>query len=71
VAIADRSHLKPSSNPWMTKSDLSEFDRLRKDGAMTFFRTASCRTCSREIHHTKQFCSRGCYEKSEHGSSET
>ncbi len=66
----DRSRVKPTSNPWMTRTELSDFDKMRRDGVVTVFRSARCATCGREIHNSKQFCSQSCYEKSENGSSE-
>ena len=71
MPIQDRSRLKHSANPWMTSVELADFKKMRRDGAMTFFRSAKCATCAEEIHNSKRFCSKDCYEKSgENGSSE-
>lgn len=72
MPIADRSRVKSSSNPWMTSVELGDFRKMRRDGVVTFFRSAKCATCSEEIHQSKRFCSKDCYEKSgENGVSKT
>ena len=55
----------------MTSSELSDFKKMRAEGAMTVFRSAHCQICEKEIHNSKQFCSKDCYEKSENGGSKT
>lgn len=70
MPIQDRSRVRFTANPWMSTTELSEFKKMRADGAVTFFRSAFCATCSAEIHNSKRFCSKDCYEKSgENGSS--
>jgi len=71
VTLSDRSKVKASSKPWMTSSELSDFKKMRAEGAMTVFRSAHCQICEKEIHNSKQFCSKDCYEKSENGGSKT
>lgn len=65
MGIIDGYMSKVSDKPYMLSSELAQFERLRRDGNVTFFRTARCRTCRKEIHQSKQFCSKDCYEKSE------
>lgn len=67
----DRSKLRPSPQPWMTAVEMSDFTKMRRDGAVSFFRSAKCAACSKEIHNTKQFCSKDCYEKSEENGTKT
>jgi hypothetical protein len=65
MGMIDGYMSKASTKPYMLANEMSQFERLRKDGTVTFFRTANCRSCSKEIHQSKQFCSKSCYEKSE------
>lgn len=55
----------------MTAVEMSDFTKMRRDGAVSFFRSAKCAACSKEIHNTKQFCSKDCYEKSEENGTKT
>ena len=72
MGMIDGYMSKVSGKPYMLASEQSQFERLRKDGTVTFFRTAKCLSCSKEIHQSKQFCSKSCYEKSkEDGVSKT
>lgn len=65
MAIIDGYMSKVSGKPYMLSSEMAQFERLRSDGTVTFFRTGKCKSCNKEIHQSKQFCSKSCYEKSE------
>jgi len=71
MTLMDRHRARFTDNPWMTSVELADYKKLRRDGAVTFFRSAQCATCKEEIHHSKRFCSKDCYEKSENGVSKT
>lgn len=65
MALVDGYMNRASRKPYMLAGEMAQFERLRKDGTVTFFRTGKCKSCSKEIHQSKQFCSKDCYEKSE------
>lgn len=53
---------------WMESKELDDFDRRRANGDLTFYRSAICVACGREIYKTKSYCSKKCrddFEKEE------
>lgn len=62
MGIVDTFMLRPSGHPYMTEAELSLFNRLRANNSLSVFRAKSCEVCSKEIHQSKQYCSRKCYQ---------
>jgi hypothetical protein len=52
--------LRFGDEPWCTSSQLHLFERFRRDGAITVFRTGTC-ACGKEIPKGKKFCSKVCW----------
>ena len=51
--------------PYLTEAERRHFERLRKTGKVSFFRTAACSECGAEIPNIKEkpTCSKECHEK--------
>jgi hypothetical protein len=50
--------------PWVHPEDMRVFRRAREKGMVSFFRTAACQECHKEIpkHEDKTHCSKSCWE---------
>jgi len=56
--------LGPQTNPeleFMTPAEFTLFERMRKQGELTFFRIGLCELCRAEIPKSKRYCSETCY----------
>ncbi len=62
MGIVDTFMIRPSNKSYMTDAELALFQRLRANNSMSVFRTKGCEVCSKEIHQSKQYCSRKCYQ---------
>lgn len=47
--------------PYMSRAELFAFQKARKEGQITFFRTGLCKNCKVEIAKGRGYCSMACY----------
>lgn len=53
----------PHERPYLTISELAEFDRMLSRREITMFRVGECEICKRQIPKSKTLCSRSCLER--------
>lgn len=56
---------------YMTPAEVSLFNRMVKNGSVTFYRIGKCEVCEKQIHKSKRFCSKSCSEGEGNGEIES